>query len=189
MTVESAGIAYVSEPTSLQLDADAPLPEGLAEKTRGVETPKFVIGWREWLALPDLGILGIKAKVDTGARTSALHTHDYRVFQREGEDWVRFHLHPLRRRQKLELECEARVIDYREVKDSGGHIERRPFIRARATIGGFSWEIDLSLTNREGMKFRMLLGRVAVAGLFIVDPACSYLMGKSLAGQYSPPHP
>lgn len=124
----------------------------------------------------------IKAKVDTGARSSALHTHDYEVFQRDGADHVRFHLHPLRTSDSPELECVAPVSDYREVKDSGGHPERRPFIRTRAKIGDIEWDIDLSLTNREGMKFRMLLGRAALAENFIVHPSQSYLLGPKPDG-------
>jgi hypothetical protein len=138
-----------------------------------------VIGWREWLSLPELGVQAIKAKVDTGARTSALHTHDYTIFEKEGGDWVRFHLSPLREEPTVQVTGEAPVADYREVKDSGGHPERRPFIRTRARLGTFEWVIDLSLTNRESMKFRMLMGRVAIAPNFMVDPASSYLIGKA----------
>lgn len=148
-----------------------------------------MVGWREWLEFPDLGIPGIKAKVDTGARTSALHTHDFEIFEKDGNEWVKFHLHPLTHRGDLEMECVSQVIDYREVKDSGGHVERRPFIRTKALLGGFSWFIQLSLTNRENMKFRMLLGRHALRGRFLVDPRSSYLMGGDLSGKYASPNP
>ena len=144
-----------------------------------------VIGWREWLALPELEVPGIKAKVDTGARTSSLHTHDYEVFARDGRDIVRFHLHPLRKNDKVLLTCEAPVLNFREVKDSGGHTEQRPFIRTLVRICTFEWQVDLSLTNREGMKFRMLLGREALAGKFTVDSSASYLLGKSLRRKYA----
>lgn len=147
-------------------------------------TDKSLIGWREWLALPDLEIPGIKAKIDTGARSSALHTHDYEVFQREGRDYVRFHLHPLVKTDAIELSCEAPLLGYRNVKDSGGHSQKRPFIRTRARIGDFKWDIDLSLTNRESMKFRMLLGRAALAQNFLVDSSSSYLLGKNLRQAY-----
>ena len=143
-----------------------------------------MIGWREWLALPELGVPGIKAKIDTGARSSALHTHDFEIFQRDGRDFVRFHLHPLRRNEKVLLTCEAPLAGFREVKDSGGHAEERPFIRSLATLGEVSWNLDLGLTNREGMKFRMLLGREALAGMFTINPSASYLLGKSLAREY-----
>ena len=97
---------------------------------------------------------------------------------------VRFHLHPLKATEDVLLTCEAPVSEYKEVKDSGGHQERRPFIRTSARLGDIQWEISLSLTNRENMKFRMLLGREAVAGRFVVDPGANYLIGKSLVGKY-----
>jgi hypothetical protein len=147
--------------------------------------PPPVIGWREWVALPDLGIAGVKAKVDTGARSSAIHTHDYEIYETAlGERRVRFHLHPLRTRKWLELECDAPVTGLREVKDSGGHVELRPFLRTTVTLGGIEWPVDLSLTNRESMRFRMLLGRAALRGRFRVDPARSYLLGKNLSAAY-----
>lgn len=152
-----------------------------------MEVPQLrTIGWREWLALPDLAIPGIKAKIDTGARSSSLHTHDYEVVNRNGVEVVRFQLHPLRSTSDVLLTCEAPVADYREVKDSGGHGERRPFIRTLVRIGAVEWMVDLSLTNREGMKFRMLLGREALADRFMVNPGSSYLIGKSLVGEYGP---
>lgn len=146
-------------------------------------TVRTVIGWREWVAFPEIGIPGIKAKIDTGARSSALHTHDYEIFEGADGQRVRFNLHPLRGKETM-LSCEAPLLEFREVKDSGGHGERRPFIRARARIGDIEWEIDLSLTNREGMKFRMLLGRSALAGLFTIDPSANYLYGKNLSHEY-----
>ena len=144
-----------------------------------------MIGWREWLALPSLGVPGIKAKIDTGARTSSLHTHDYEVFEKGKRTFVRFHLHPLRRSKEVLLTCEAVVSDFREVRDSGGHAERRPFIKTAVRVGEIEWEVELSLSNREGMKFRMLLGREALADRFAVDPGASYLIGKSLRGCYA----
>lgn len=149
------------------------------------KSEKHLIGWREWLALPDLGIPGVKAKIDTGARSSALHTHDYEVFQKDGGEFVRFHLHPLVKNDNVELTCEAPLLGYRKVKDSGGHSQTRPFIRTRALVGNIAWDIDISLTNRENMKFRMLLGRAALAKLFAVDPSSGYLLGKSLRKAYS----
>ena len=150
------------------------------------ETIKLpTIGWREWLSIPELGIPGVKAKIDTGARSSALHTHDYEVYDTDdGDQRVRFHLHPLRDRTDVELACDAPVTGMREVKDSGGHVEFRPFIRATAKLGEFEWPIEISLTNREGMRFRMLLGRTALKGHFLIDTGRSYLQGKSLAKRY-----
>lgn len=136
-----------------------------------------IIGWREWLSLPDIGIPSIKAKIDTGARTSALHTHDYEIFENpDGTESVRFHLHP-KRHSKKEFTCVAPVADYRTVRDSGGHPERRPFISTTAQIGTYRWPVLLSLTNRESMLFRMLLGRVALDGHFLVDVSTSYRIG------------
>lgn len=146
-----------------------------------------LIGWREWLSLPDLGIPGIKAKIDTGARSSALHTQRYEIVQIGGQEIVRFVVHPVRFRRRIELVCESPIIGRRVVRDSGGKAELRPFIRARAVLGSLDWEIDLSLTNREDMRFRMLLGRAALAGLCVVDPSASYLLGKSLARRYRLP--
>ncbi len=144
-----------------------------------------VIGWREWLSFPELGIPGVKAKIDTGARSSALHTHDYEIYETgDGISRVRFHLHPLRGRSDIELECDAQVTGMREVKDSGGHVEHRPFITVTARLGPVEWPIDISLTNRESMRFRMLLGRTAMRNRFLIDTGKSYLLGRSLARQY-----
>ncbi len=142
-----------------------------------------IIGWREWISLPQLGVPGVKAKIDTGARSSCLHTHEYETFEHDGERWVRFHFHPLAGTTRVELPCEARVVRFQEVKDSGGHTENRPFIRTMARVGSIEWEIDLNLSNRELMKFRMLLGREALKP-FLVQPTESYLLGKNLREEY-----
>jgi len=143
-----------------------------------------MIGWREWLTLPDLKIPAIKVKVDTGARTSVLHTHTYDIRERDGREFIHFQLHPLRQAGNILLQCEAEVIDYREVIDSGGHKERRPFIRTLAKIDHYCWPIEISLTNRENMNFRMLLGRTAVSGQFLVDASASYLLGTDISEIY-----
>lgn len=144
-----------------------------------------LIGWREWLALPQLNIPAIKAKIDTGARTSALHTCFLEPFQRDGHDYVRFGLHPLQRRTDIERVCEARVKDRRVVTDSGGHPEMRYIIETSVRLAGKEWPIEVTLTNRETMRFRMLLGRTALAERFLIDPHASFLQGKTLRRVYA----
>lgn len=146
--------------------------------------PRLTLGWREWVALPALGIPAIKAKVDTGARTSALHAFQMENFTECGEERVRFWIHPLRRLD-LQVVCEAPVIERRVVRDSGGHAEERPVIRTTVNGGGRAWDIEVTLTSRDDMLFRMLLGRAAlVAGGFAVDPAASYVLGRRIARVY-----
>ncbi|KFZ31296.1 ribosomal protein S6 modification protein [Pseudidiomarina salinarum] len=135
------------------------------------------LGWREWGALPDLGIPALKMKVDTGARTSCLHAFRLEPFDKDGEDWLRIWLHPEQDSDREQI-CEARIHDQRPVTDSGGHTELRYVIKSTLRLGTFSQPIELTLTNRDTMKFRMLLGRQAMRGHFLVDPDASYLIGK-----------
>lgn len=139
--------------------------------------PPMTLGWREWVALPDLGLSHIKAKVDTGARTSALHAFEISEEQREGERWVRFLMHPAQDNQESVVECRARVSDEREVRDSGGHVTLRYVIETTLVLGQHFWPIELTLTPRDDMLFRMLLGRSAMNRRCLVDPARSYLLG------------
>lgn len=137
-------------------------------------TDKRMLGWREWVALPGLGIDALKCKVDTGARTSALHAFSVEPFEREGRTWVRFGVHPIQDDFETETWCEAPVKDKRVVSDSGGNKTERYFIETELVIGEQRFMIDLSLTSRDSMRFRMLLGRVAMDGRFLVDVSQSY---------------
>ncbi|MGB6977445.1 MAG: ATP-dependent zinc protease [Gammaproteobacteria bacterium] len=136
------------------------------------------VGWREWLSLPELGVEHIKVKVDTGARTSALHAFAIKPFKKEDKHWLYFDLHPLQSRKDIVIKCEAEVKDIRWVSDSGGHRERRYVIVTPMIIDGQSWPIEITLTNRDNMRFRMLLGRTAIHNRLLVNPASSYLAGK-----------
>ena len=138
------------------------------------------VGWREWLALPGLDVPAIKAKVDTGARTSALHAWKVEPFTHGGAPWVRFHLHPLQRNSELSLVRTAAVADRRMVSDSGGHRERRYVIESDVLIGTVRRRIEMTLTDRDTMLFRMLLGRQAMRGLRVI-PDASFLCAAALS--------
>lgn len=136
------------------------------------------IGWREWVSLPELGIDKIKAKVDTGARTSALHAFSLQPFKEGNKDRLRFDIHPLQHNTDKVLTCVADIIDLRWVTDSGGHREERYVISTPVVMGDKTWTIEITLTERDTMLFRMLLGRSAIRRQFIVNPGRSFITSK-----------
>lgn len=135
-----------------------------------------VIGWREWVGMPDLSVERIKAKVDTGARTSSLHAFDMERFTKRNRQWISFSIHPMQRDSKQVIQCEFPIHDLRTVRSSNGRKELRPVIRTRLHLNGDDWLIDLNLTSRDLMGFRMLLGREAVRNRFAVNPGRSFLV-------------
>lgn len=149
-------------------------------KTLAISQPQLpVIGWREQIALPELGIPELKAKIDTGARSSALHAFDIETFQDDGKMMVRFKVHPYQRNSDRTILAQAEVIDQREVRNSGGDTQVRPVIQTNVELGGFAFPIELTLTNRDKMGFRMLLGRQAVRRRFLVDAGQSFLHSQT----------
>lgn len=137
---------------------------------------KMIVGWRETLSLPGLGIDKINAKIDTGARTSCLHAFKVESFTKEEALWIRFWIHPLQHNVDKVTVCEAEVVDERTVRDSGGHEETRFVIKSDLSLGGETWPAEITLTNRENMAFRMLLGRTAMHHRIVVDPTESFLI-------------
>ena len=172
--------SYLADPYS---PANARAP-GRANADEG-RTAVTTLGWREWVSLPRIGVPAIRAKVDTGARTSALNARDIEPFERDGRNWVRFTLRPDRRLAR-EIDCEAPVTDARTVKDSGGHAEERYVIETPVRLGtrDDTWLIEITLANRSGMQFAMLLGRTAVRRRFSVNPARSFVAGVPVAARH-----
>lgn len=137
---------------------------------------KLIVGWNEWCSLPDLGIAQIKAKIDTGAKTSALHAFDIHE-DRTGNN-VNFSIHPLQANRKITVKCHAPIVDVRHIMSSNGHNELRYVIMTTLVMGELSWEIEMTLSNRDPLKYRMLLGRKALVKHVIVDPSRSLCLGK-----------
>ncbi|MCP5361954.1 MAG: ATP-dependent zinc protease [Hyphomicrobiales bacterium] len=141
----------------------------------------MIIGWQEWIALPELGVSAVKAKVDTGAKTSSLHAYHIEEYTYNGAPHVRFEVHPVQRNQRITRVCEAKIIDYRKVKSSSGESEERPVIVTQLSLGDATWEIELNLTNRDYMGFRMLLGREALRQRLLIDAGSHFLHGRKTA--------
>lgn len=159
-----------------QHPAGGPLPP-TPEKSEAL--PR--IGWREWVGFPEWGIPHIKAKVDTGARTSSLHVEDLEWFDRAGSRWVRFSVRPWQRSSKDVVIAETKVQNTRDIKSSSGTVDRRPVIQVRISVASHTFGAELTLTNRDAMGFRMLLGREAIRRRFVVDPGTSYVGGRPAA--------
>ncbi len=142
------------------------------------EDRRKLIGWREWVGLPDLGVIEVKAKVDTGADNSSLHAFDIERFTENGIDMVRFEIHPRQRKRRPSIACVAEVAGERKVRNPGGRLETRPVIRTTLVVAGEVLEALVNLTTRDEMTFRMLLGRRTVRSRFVVDPGRSYIGGR-----------
>lgn len=138
-----------------------------------------MVGWREWVELPGLSSDLINAKIDTGARTSALHAFNLRVAERDGIDWADFEIHPAQRSAAGAVMVSCEIVEFRRVRSSTGHVERRPVIRTSVQVGQELFDIDVTLTSRDEMGFRMLLGRSAVRRRFLVDPGRSYVQSRT----------
>lgn len=148
------------------------------KSTEGRKLPRRPLGWREWVALPELGVPWTKAKLDTGARSSAIHAFDIEPYTEGGERRVRFQLHPRQRRPVPSIEADAAVLGTRQVRSSTGHHQERLLIRTPIELAGERYDIELTLASRDAMGFRMLLGRQALRGHFLVDPGRSFVAGR-----------
>lgn len=137
-----------------------------------------VVGWREWVALPQAGVPWVKAKIDTGARSSAIHAFDLELDRTDGEDWVRFSIHPWQRSDDDVAELRLPVLDRREVRSSNGQIEERYAVALDVTLVGRTITTVMTLSNRDEMGFRLLIGREALERGFLVDAARSYVGGR-----------
>ena len=149
-----------------------------AAHTSTTEQAKPILGWREWITLPELNIDHIKAKIDTGARSSALHAFAIEPYRKAGQRWVMFAIHPQQKNTDIVIECHAPIKDRRIVSDSGGHKQRRYVIETPLLLGSAIISAEMTLTNRDSMLFRMLIGRTSLNDRFLIDPSASYCQGK-----------
>ncbi|MGB5685011.1 MAG: 30S ribosomal protein S6--L-glutamate ligase [Candidatus Electrothrix sp.] len=144
------------------------------------DNEKTIIGSEEWCAFPDMMIPAIKARIDSGAKTSSIHAFNIQPFRRQGRSWISFEVHPLQANRRIVIRCEKPVIDRRAVKSSSGLSETRYVISASMQMGSENWEIELTLANRDSMGYRMLLGREAMGKRLVIDPSQSFCMGDIL---------
>ena len=165
-------------PKRLKKPAAATKSTSDPKKVRRILKPATVVGWREWLQLPELCKTRIKVKVDTGARSSCLHAFNVQVVEEAGQQVVHFDIHPIQNSTDKTVRVTSPLIEYRTIRSSSGHEELRPVIRTLARFGDTTWPIEVTLTNRDQMGFRMLLGRRALAHRFIVNPAKSFVQSR-----------
>lgn len=145
---------------------------------------KTILGWREWAALPELDVPAIKAKIDTGARTSTLHACNIERVRYQQKDHIKFSIHPLQKRHDVNINCQLALVDERIVINSGGYREKRYVVQTLLQLDERCWPIELTLTNRNDLTFRMLIGRNALCDDFMIDPCASYLLGKKSARRH-----
>jgi hypothetical protein len=148
-----------------------------ALNTTDTEQSQAILGWREWVTLPELNLEHIKAKIDTGARSSALHAFAIEPYRKHNQRWVMFAIHPEQHNTELVIECHAAIKDRRMVSDSGGHKQRRYVIETQLLLGSAIISAEMTLTNRDSMLFRMLIGRTTLNDRFLIDPSASFCQG------------
>lgn len=149
---------------------------------------KLIIGGVEWVALPDLGLPPLRARIDTGAHTSSLHAENLELFYRDGARWVRFRVPNRMRKPTRWWDCEAAIACWRSVRCTSGESERRPVIQTTLELGERRWSVDLNLTSRERMRYHFLLGRSAMADGILVNPGHVFLHGRPGAKAPDPPN-
>jgi len=150
-----------------------------------IKSPMKILGWREYCSLPSLGCKKIKVKVDSGAKTSSLHAYNLKYYKRNNKQYVKFDIHTFENKTPVSIETKARVLEFRKVKSSNGHVEERPVVETEIILLGETWKIELTLTNRDEMGFKMLLGREAIKKRFLINPAKSFLCNKKVKNETS----